>query len=113
MEIELTPNEQQLTQNDELVSLIKQGNFFLFCVLYATKLGFKDAIKHKKEVTFSVGDYFVSFDNDKMCFTLSHNVYIARVIIAGYHESVFIGTDENEVINDVLMEFYKEIIIAN
>jgi hypothetical protein len=109
--VELTENEKQLTKNEELTSLIKEGNFFLFCVLYATKLGFKDAIKNKQEVKFYVGDYFVTFDTDKLCFTLSHNIYIARIIVAGYHESVFIGEDENEVIADVLLEFNKTIAI--
>lgn len=99
--------EKDITNKEELISLIKEGNFFLFCVLCAINLGFKDAVKNKQQVAFSVGDYYVTFDPVSSTFTLSHQVYIARIIIAGYHESVFIGENFEEVAEDVLLEFNK------
>jgi hypothetical protein len=48
------------------------------------------------------------FSKEEMCFTLTHKIYFARVIMAYYHECVFIGYSEEEVINDILVELKKE-----
>lgn len=98
-----------ITSNEELKQLIKDGYFFNFCIAFALNKGFRDAIKEKKEVTFSVGDYEVKFDAAQMCFILTHKEYFARIIHAYYQEVVFIGDSEDEVINELLTEFEKEL----
>lgn len=98
-----------ITSNEELLELVKGGYFFNFCIAFALNKGFKDAIKEKKEVKFSVGDYDVIFSHTDMCFMLSHKIYFARIITAYYDGVNFIGYDENEVINELLTEFEKEI----
>lgn len=98
-----------ITSNEELLELVKGGYFFNFCIAFALNKGFKDAIKEKKEVKFSVGDYDVIFSHTDMCFVLSHKIYFARIITAYYDGVNFIGDDENEVINELLTEFEKEI----
>jgi hypothetical protein len=40
---------------------------------------------------------------------LSHKIYFARIITAYYDGVNFIGDDENEIINELLIEFEKEI----
>ena len=97
------------TSNDELRQLVKDGHFFQFCLAFAVNIGYRDAIKEKKEVTFTVGDYEVKFDHKRMLFDLSHKVYVARVIHAYYQEVVFVGDNEDEVIGDLLAELEKEI----
>lgn len=97
-----------ITSHDELVKLVKDGYFFNFCIAFALNKGFKDAIKEKKHVKFEVGNYDVEFNHDIMCFVLSHQVYFARIIHAYYNEVVFVGDDEQEVINDLLLELLKE-----
>lgn len=97
-----------ITSHDELVKLVKGGQFFHFCVAFALNKGHKDAIKSKQEVKFTVGDYEVKFDAEKMCFILSHKIYFLRVIGAYYRESYFTGLSKEEVINDLLVELEKE-----
>lgn len=97
-----------ITPHNELLQLIKDGYFFNFCIAFALNKGYKDAIKEKKQVKFEVGNYDVEFNNSLMCFVLSHQVYFARIIIAYYNEVVFIGDDEQEVINELLLELMKE-----
>jgi hypothetical protein len=110
--LKLTLNDMEeeiITSNDELITLIKGGHFFHFCIALAIKLGYRDTIKEKKEVKFSVGDYNVMFSHSETCFVLTHKIYFARIITAYYNEVVFIGDDEDEVINELLTEFEKEI----
>lgn len=102
-------NENEITSNDELRQLVKDGHFFSFCVLFALNKGYKDTLKDKKEVKFNVGDYKVEFDHNQMCFVLIHKIYFARIITAYYQESVFIGNNEDEVINDLYTELEKEL----
>ncbi len=97
-----------ITSNDELTKLIKDGYFFNFCIAYAINNGYRNTIKEKKDVKFSVGDYLVEFNHEQMCFVLTHKVYFARIITAYYNEVVFIGDNEDEVINELLNEFEKE-----
>lgn len=96
-----------ITSNEELKQLVKDGCFFNFCIAFALNKGYRDAIKEKKEVTFSVGDYEVKFDAKQMCFTLIHKIYIARIITAYYQEVV----NEDEVIADLLAEVEKEVAL--
>ncbi len=97
-----------ITPHEELVKLVQSGNFFEFLVATALNKGYRNTIKEKKEVKFTVGDYEVAFDAEKMCFILSHKIYFARIITAYYGEVVFIGDNEDEVINDLLTELEKE-----
>lgn len=99
-----------ITSNDELLKLVKDGYFFNFCIAFALNKGFKNAIKEKQEVKFSVGDYHVEFDREKMCFVLRNRVYIFRIITAHYHGVEFIGDNEQEVINELLAEVEKEVL---
>ena len=98
-----------ITSNEELKQLVKDGHFFNFCVGFALNKGFKDAMKAKEEVKFDVGDYEVMFDAKSMCFILTHKIYFARIITAYYQEVVFIGDNEDEVINELLTEVEKEL----
>lgn len=102
-----------ITSNDELLKLVKDGYFFNFCIAFALNKGFKNAIKEKQEVKFSVGDYDVTFDHEKTCFTLTNRVYIFRIITAHYHGVEFIGDNEEEVINELLTELEKELLITH
>lgn len=97
-----------ITSHDELVKLVQGGYFFNFCIATALNKGYRDTIKEKKEVKFSVGDYEVVFEHEEMCFVLSHKIYFARIITAYYNEVVFIGDNEDEVINELLTELGKE-----
>ena len=99
-----------ITSNDELKQLVKDGYIFNFCIAFALNKGFRDAIKENKEVTFTVGDYDVKFVEKKMCFTLIHKIYFARIISANYHEVFFIGKNLDEVIADLLAEVEKELL---
>lgn len=99
------------TSPDELLQLVKDGHFFNFCIAFALNKGYRDAIKEKKEVKFSVGDYEVEFNHEQMCFVLCHKIYIARIIHAYYQEVVFVGDDEQEVIGELLAEAIKELAI--
>lgn len=99
-----------ITSNDEMVKLVRDGYFFNFCIAFALNKGYRDAIKEKKEVKFSVGDYDVVFEANEMCFVLSHKIYFARIITAYYNEVVFIGDSEEEVISELLTELEKEIL---
>lgn len=103
--------EEILTSDAELLKLVKGGAFFEFCLCFALKKGFRNAMKETGEVAFSVGDYSVKFDKEEMCFTLIHKVYFARIIAAYYGQSVFIGNNEDEVIADLLAELQKELSI--
>lgn len=96
--------------NEDLEKLIKDGHFFGFCVGFALNKGYRNAIREKNEVKFTVGEYNVSFDHAQMCFVLTHQNYFARIITAYYTEVIFIGDDEKEVINDLLAEFQKEFV---
>lgn len=104
---------QIITSNEELLQLVKDGYFFNFCVAFALNKGYRDAIKEKKLVKFEVGKYDVEFNHDLTCFVISHQIYFARIIHAYYQEVVFIGDDEDEVINDLLGELQKEIACQN
>ncbi len=95
-----------ITSHDELVKMVKDGDLFYFCVAFALNKGHRDALKEKKEIKFMVGDYEVKFE--PMLFILSHQVYFARIITAYPSEVIFIGNDEDEVINDLLTELEKE-----
>ena len=97
-----------ITPHDELIQLVKDGQFFTFCVAFALNKGYRNAIKEKKEVKFSVGDYNVEFKAKEMCFMLINKIYIFRVICASIGESMFTGFTEEEVINDLLIELKKE-----
>jgi hypothetical protein len=98
-----------ITSNEGLKQLVTDGHFFNFCVAFALNKGFRNAIKEKKDVSFSVGDYEVKFEAGKMCFMLTHKIYFARVIHAYFQEVVFIGDSEEEVIKDLLTELEKEL----
>jgi len=98
-----------ITTSEELIQLVKDGHFFNFCIALALNKGYKDAMKEKKEVAFTVGDYDVKFDTEQMCFTLTHKVYFARIITAYYQEVYFIGDNEQEVIGDLLLNLQKEL----
>lgn len=98
-----------ITTHDELVKLVKGGYFFNFCIATALNKGYRDTIKEKKEVKFTVGDYEVVFEPKEMCFVLTHKIYFARIITAYYNEVVFIGDNEEEVINELLTELEKEL----
>jgi hypothetical protein len=97
-----------ITSHDEMVQLVKDGHFFAACIAFALNKGFRNAIKEKKEVNFMIGDYEVSFDAERMCFVLGHKIYFARIITAYFNEVVFIGDNEEEVINELLTELEKE-----
>lgn len=103
-----TIEPETITPHDELVNLVKGGHFFNFCIAFALNKGHKDALKEKKEVKFTVGDYEVIFDSKQMCFILSHKEYFARIITAYYNEVYFVGNGEQEVINELLTELEKE-----
>jgi hypothetical protein len=98
-----------ITPDAELIKLVEDGRFFHFCVGIALNKGHINTIREKKEVKFKVGDYDVSFDADKMCFFLTHNKYFARSIGAYMDEVMFIGTSEEEVIKDLLVNAKKEL----
>jgi hypothetical protein len=98
-----------IISNDELKEMIREGYFFNFCVGFALNKGHKDAIKQKKEVKFSVGDFEVKFDPDNMDFTLHHKNSFTFILVATFHGVQFVGDDENEMITDLLLEFEKEI----
>lgn len=98
-----------ITPNAELSELIKGGYFFAFCCAFVLNKGFKDAIKSKKEISFSVGDYEVKFIPDPTHFELVHKTYFARIIHAYYQNVMFIGDNEKEVIDELLTEFEKEL----
>ena len=100
---------ENITSNDELIQLVKDGLFFNFCTLFALNKGFKDVIIEKNEVSFSVGDYDVNFDAKQMCFILSHKIYFARIIHAYYQEVIFIGDNKDDVISELLLEVEKEL----
>ena len=101
--------ETIITSTDELLKMVRDGLFFNFCVCFAVNNGYRDAIKEKKEVKFTIGDYNVEFNHDKMCFILSHNIYFARIICASYHGVEFVGDSEEEVISELLAEATKEL----
>ena len=96
-----------MTTHEELIKLVKGGYFFHFCLAFAVNKGFLDVIKEKKEVKFSVGDYDVVFEPKGMSFTLTHKIYFARIITTYQNHSIFIGEDEEEVINELLIELEK------
>ena len=97
-----------ITSHEEMIAMVKGGNFFNFCIAFALNKGFRDTIKEKKEVNFMVGDYEVVFEPEQMCFVMNHKIYFARIITAYYNEVVFIGDNEEEVINELLTELEKE-----
>ena len=97
-----------ITSHDELVTLVKGGYFFNFCIATALNKGYRDTIKEKKEVKFMVGDYEVVFNYKKMCFLLTHKIYFMRIITAYHDGVVFVGDKEEEVINELLTELEKE-----
>lgn len=105
----MTQETETITSNDELIQLVKDGYFFMFCIAFALNKGMRNVIKEKKEVKFSVGDYDVTLDHKTMCFEFVHKTYFARIMMAYHNEVVFIGTDEQECINDLLAEVKKEI----
>jgi len=102
-------NEKEIiTSNEELRQMIKDGYFFAFCCAFALNKGHRNAIKEKREVEFTVGDYAVKFFPATAHFELNHKIYFARIIHAYYHGAEFIGNDEAEVIDELLTEFEKE-----
>jgi len=101
--------EEIITSNEELLQFVKDGLFFNFCVAFALNKGYRNAIKEKKEVKFSVGDYDVKFEHKEMCFVLIHKIYFARIITAYFNEVVFVGDSEEEVIMELATELEKEI----
>lgn len=105
-------DNELITPNDELIQLAKDGHFFNLCIAFALNKGHRNAIKEKKEVKFSIGNYEVAFNHDKVYFTLNHKVYFARIINAHFQESIFIGDDENEVIADVVAEVENELTLT-
>lgn len=101
--------EKIITSNEELKQLVKDGYFFNFCIAFALNKGYRDAIKEKIKVSFSVGDYEVEFNAEQMCFILTHKVYFARIIHAYYQEVIFVGDNEDDVISELLTELEKEL----
>ena len=95
--------------NEDLEQMIKDGYFFNFCCGFAINKGFKDEFKNGKPVEFMVGDYEVKFLHKETQFQINHKEYFARMILASYHGVHFIGDDEQEVINELLAEFKKEL----
>lgn len=104
--------KELITSNEDLRQMIKDGYFFNFCCGFALNKGFKEAIRAKEQLVFSVGEYEVKFIHEPPHFELCHRVYFARIIHAYYQGSEFIGNDEDEVINELLSEFEKEILIT-
>lgn len=102
--------DEIITSNEELLKLVKDGYFFNFCIAFALNKGYRDALKTKAEVKFSVGDYDVVFKPEEMHFLITHRIYFARIITAYYNEVVFIGDNEEEVINELLLELEKELL---
>lgn len=102
-------DKEIITTNDELINLVKGGYFFNFCIAFALNKGHRNAIKEKKKVEFNVGNYEVRFDTLQTCFVLVHKIYFARIITAYYQEVVYIGDNEDEVINELLTELNKEL----
>jgi hypothetical protein len=100
---------EQVVSNKELEEMIKGGAFFHFCCAFALNKGFKYAIEQRKEAQFSVGDYEVKFIPEPVHFELNHKVYFARIIHAYFNGAEFIGDNEEEVIQELLTEFKKEI----
>lgn len=99
----------ELIPNEELKQMIKDGYFFNFCCGFALNKGFKNTIKEKKEVVFMVGEYEIKLIHEPLHFELCHKIYFARIIHAYYHGAEFIGNDENEVIDELLTEFEREL----
>lgn len=97
-----------ITTHDELVKLVKDGNFFGLCVSIALNKGYKDVIKARQEVKFNIGDYEVKFNGEQMCFEICHKIYFARILVADFHGTNFIGDDIEEVKTDILTELKKE-----
>lgn len=97
-----------ITSHDDLLQLVKDGLFFNFCIAFALNKGYRNAIKEKKEINFSVGNYDVKFEHEQMCFILIHKIYFARIITAYFNEVVFVGDSEEEVIQELLTELEKE-----
>ena len=102
---------QIITSKKELKQLVRDGFIFQFCIAFALNKGFKDAMKEKKEVAFSVGDYDVVFEPDSMCFTLSHKIYLGKMMTAYYNGTVFIGDSEEDLITEILTELEKELTV--
>ena len=98
---------------EELKQLVKDGCFFNVCIVFALNKGYRDVMKEKEEVIFSIGDYNVKFDAGNMHFILSHKIYFARIIIAYYQEVVFMGNNEDEAIAELLTEVEKEVLRMN
>ena len=101
--------EKIITSNEDLRQMVKDGFFFRFCMYFAFNKGFQDYFKEKKEVSFTVGDYDVKFDSENVIFLLTNRIYFARIITAYYDGAMYIGDDEEEVINELLTELDKEI----
>ncbi len=109
--MEITEVHEIQTSNEDLVKLVKAGHFFTFCIAFALNKGFRNAIKEKKDVCFMVGDYNVEFDHEQMCFKIIHKEYFLRIIHAYYQHIFFTGDSEEEIINDLLVELEKEILL--
>lgn len=101
-------DERIITPYDELVKLIKDRATFYFCMAFALNKGLKADIREKKEITFTVGDYEVTLNYEQSCFILIHKIYFLRIVHAYLDQTVFTGTKEEEVINDLLFELAKE-----
>lgn len=101
--------EETKISNEELLEMVEDGFFFNFCAGMAINLGFKNIGASEVDVKFKVGGYDVRFDNEDCCFVLSHREYPFRIITAYINQVAFIGTSEEEVIEELLLEAKKEL----
>lgn len=95
--------------NEEIREFIKDGYFFNACCAVAINKGFSQVIRDKKICQFSIGDYNVKFNPEITAFELGHKIYFARIIHAHYSGVHFIGDNEQEVIDELLIEFDREV----
>lgn len=100
--------EEIITSHDELIKLIKERAIFYFCMSFALNKGLRNVMKEHKEAKFSFGDYEVELDFKQGCFIIIHKEYFARIIHAYIDNCIYIGDDEEFVINDLLTELEKE-----
>lgn len=98
-----------IISNEDLEQMIKDGYFFNFCCGFAINKGFKDEFKNGKPIEFMVGNYKVEFLHKETQFKINHKEYFARMILAGRNGFHFVGDNEEEAINELLVEFKNEL----
>lgn len=103
--------QQTKISKEELLQMVRDGFFFNFCCGMAMNLGYTKISKFgEDDVSFKVGGYDVRFEKGNCCFVLHHREYPFRIITAYINQVVFIGTSEEEVIQELLEEAEKELI---